>query len=91
MRNDKGQFVKGTGGRPKGASNRTTKELREAVSSFLDDNWGEVQTCFDKLEAKDKLAFIEKMLSYTLPKVQSVELDTKQQAQNITITRKIIG
>ena len=34
-----------------------------------------MQSIFNELEAKDKLAFIEKLLSYSLPKLQAVQMD----------------
>ena len=61
-------------GRPKGAQSRATADLRRAVNDLLDNNWEKIQKDIDKLEAKDRLAFLEKLLSYTLPKLQSVEV-----------------
>jgi len=59
-------------GRPKGAGNKLTTDLRQAVADFLNDNWEKIQSDFDKLEPKDRLSFIEKLLQYNLPKLQSV-------------------
>jgi len=67
------------GGREQGTPNKLTKELREAINNFLTDNIKEIQKNFDLLEPKDKLYFIEKILSYTLPKMQSISTpDLKQ-------------
>lgn len=59
-------------GRPKGSGNKVTTDLRQAIADFLNDNWKKIQSDFDKLEPKDRLSFIEKLLQYNLPKLQSV-------------------
>jgi len=62
-------------GRPKGATNKVTTDLRKAISGFLDKNWKTVQKDFDSMDAKDRLQFVDKMLAYSLPKLQAVQMD----------------
>ncbi|MCE6988151.1 hypothetical protein [Dyadobacter sp. CY323] len=66
-------------GRPKGVPNKKNAELREKVTALIENNWPKVQSDLDMLEAKDRLAFLEKLLSYTLPKLQSVEMQNDPQ------------
>lgn len=54
-------------GKPKGAVNRTTRELREAMTAFIDANIDKLQRDFDSLEPKDRLAFFEKAIRLVLP------------------------
>ena len=54
-------------GRPKGSPNKTTEEIRTAISNFMDANLETLQEDFDKLEPKDRLAFMERLLKYILP------------------------
>lgn len=68
-------------GRPKGTANKVTSNLREAVNAFLDKNWSTIERDLKKLEPKDRLAFIEKMLSYSLPKLQSTTIEANVQAE----------
>ena len=63
---------KKTGGRKKGTPNEVTKDLRERVSNFLTDNWSLIESDFKKLEPKERLIFYERLMSYGLPKLQSV-------------------
>jgi len=63
---------KKTGGRKKGTPNEVTQELRERVLFFLSDNWSLIQSDFKKLEPKDRFIFYERLMSYGLPKLQSV-------------------
>ena len=70
-----------TGGREKGTPNKTTGEMRELISAFLTNNWKGVQNDFDKLEPKDRLQFFERLLQYSLPKMQSVQHDFELEAK----------
>ena len=54
-------------GRPKGVPNKVSQDLREAVNSFLDANWDSIQVAFDQLDPVNKLAFIERLLRFSLP------------------------
>ncbi len=62
-------------GKPKGAVNKTTQPLRESITAFLENNWNKVQLEFDKLDAKEKLQFFEKLLQYSVPKMQAISHD----------------
>ncbi len=62
-------------GRPRGAKDKATQDLRATVTDFLHKNLPGVQAIYNKLPPAQKLAFLEKLLSYALPKLQSVELD----------------
>lgn len=80
-----------TGGRSAGTPNKTTSELRNIIQSFLDKNVEELQKNFDLLEPKDKLSFIEKMLQYSLPKMNSVKMDlenTPREIQFINVSKQ---
>lgn len=54
-------------GRHKGVPNKVSQDLREAVNTFLDANWHEIQLAFDQLDPLNKLAFIERLLRFSLP------------------------
>lgn len=64
-------------GRPKGSQNRVTKELRQAISAFLEDNFEKLVNDFQVLSPKDKIKFYSDLLQYSLPKLQSVQLETE--------------
>ncbi|HYH15102.1 MAG TPA: DUF5681 domain-containing protein [Flavisolibacter sp.] len=61
-------------GRPKGAINKTSSELRDRIALFLDDNFEVVQKEFDTLTGKDKVRFYTDLLQYGVPKMQSMSL-----------------
>ncbi len=60
-------FKPGEGGRPKGSKNKVTIEVKEFLNNFLHDNLNTLQSDFDKLDSKDRLYFIEKILKYIIP------------------------
>ncbi len=62
-----------TGGRKKGTPNKTTKELRKWISELLDENREQIKEDLKAVEPYQRIMIFEKFLSYTVPKLQSVE------------------
>lgn len=77
LRNPDGTFAKGTGGRPKGAVNKHSVKVRDAIVNFLEDNVEAIQDSFDKLKPVDKLRFISDILPYATPKLSSVQSENE--------------
>lgn len=61
-----------TGGRAQGTPNKVTKELRERISDFLNDNFEQFVSDFATLEADKKIAVFERLLQYSVPKMGSI-------------------
>ncbi|MDG5800044.1 hypothetical protein QA597_06700 [Marinilabiliaceae bacterium ANBcel2] len=59
-----------TGGREQGTPNRLTKELRAMLKNILAKEIEKIPDVLDKLEPKDKMEMIIKLLPFTLPKVE---------------------
>lgn len=60
-------------GRPKGTPNKLTKELRERLSDFLDENWEQIEKDFKTLEPEKRVMLFEKLLQYKLPRNQIIQ------------------
>ena len=60
-------------GRPKGSPNKTTTEVRQWLSKLIDKNKRQIERDLKALEPKDRLAILEKFMSYTVPKMQSIQ------------------
>jgi len=60
-------------GRPKGTPNKITTDLRQWINELLNDNRQTFEADLKKLEPHQRVAVFEKILSYALPKLQSVE------------------
>lgn len=67
-------------GRPKGAKNRNTEQVRELLVKFVNSNLQNLQKEYDLLEGRDKLIFIDRLLKHVLPRpLHELEyLDEKQ-------------
>lgn len=67
-RDHKGRFTTGNNGKPKGASHKTTKELREFITGFLNDKSTEIPDMWDNLDDKDKLSLFMHLCRLVMPK-----------------------
>ena len=65
------------GGRQKGTTNKVTKERRELISEFLDQEWPNFQKMYDKADDETKMKIYMEMIPYTTPKMASVEYKEK--------------
>lgn len=65
--------AKKTGGRVKGTPNRVTSDLRQWVNDLLNSNRATFAEDLRRIEPHQRLAIMEKLLSYALPRLQSVE------------------
>jgi len=67
MANNTGQKY---GGREAGTPNKLTKELRAALKNILHQEIELMPDHFNKLEPKDRLELLVKLLPFALPKVE---------------------
>jgi hypothetical protein len=58
------------GGREAGTPNRLTKELRSVLKNILHQEIELLPEHFNKLEPKDRLELLVKLLPFALPKVE---------------------
>lgn len=72
------------GGRGLGTPNKITAELRKRINVFLSDNWDNMQKDFNQLEPKDRFIFYEKLLQYGLPRLQSTNLTSSYDFEQMT-------
>jgi hypothetical protein len=61
-----------TGGRELGTENKVSKELRSVLKDFLLKELEDIPGHLAKLDAKDRLEVVIKLLPFALPKVNSV-------------------
>jgi hypothetical protein len=66
-----------SGGRCSGTPNKITRDLKETINDFLNNNIESLQENFNQLDAKDKINFIERLLRYSIPRMadNSITLD----------------
>lgn len=61
-------------GRPKGAANKETKQLREFLAEVADKNQAKFNQELNKLEGRDYINAYLTMLEYCTPKLQRAEI-----------------
>jgi hypothetical protein len=69
------------GGRESGTPNKLTKELRAALKNILHQEIELLPEHFNKLEPKDRLELLVKLLPFTLPKIEAVNYQENEPIQ----------
>lgn len=65
-------------GKPPGALNRITKDLRESITEFLENNFDEVIQDWHNLKDKrDKIQLYRDLLQYAVPRMRTVEMKSE--------------
>lgn len=74
MKYEKGQSGN-PAGRPKGAENRLTREIRETLKAVIEDELERLPTSLQNLPEPERLQVLLKLLPYVLPKVENVHMN----------------
>ena len=72
---------KKTGGRGPGTQNKLTGEMREALGAVLGGEIGQLPKFLAKLEPKDRLDVVVKLLEFALPRLKGIEATIEQTEQ----------
>jgi hypothetical protein len=82
-------------GRPKGALNRSTEQMKLTIARAVNHSLSELQKDLDEIRKEDPakaLAISIKLMEYTIPKLKAMdvklEADVKQQIEKITVEIK---
>ena len=77
-------FKKGTSGnvngKPRGASNHTTKQTKEVISNLLEKEFSSIEEYKTKVTPNEWLNVLIKLIPYVLPKQTHVETSVTEQA-----------
>ena len=90
-----GKFEKGhklATGRPKGALNRSTEEMKLTIARAVNNTLSTISSDLQEIKKEDPIAAVNlalKLLEYTLPKMRSVDvkgsMEIDQRIQQITV------
>ena len=69
-------------GKPKGATNKNTKELRGKISLILNNNIDKVEQDLEQLQPKDRLNILLQFMKFVIPQLKQVEVDYQEQEHN---------
>ena len=61
------------GGRKPGTPNRVTRERRELINQFLDENWEDFKKHYQDADPATKLKIYMEMIPYTTPKMATID------------------
>lgn len=71
------------GGRKKGTPNKTTRERRELIDEFLNENWDEFKDLYRSSDNVTKVRIFMELIPYTTPKMASVEYKDKDKPKTL--------
>lgn len=57
-------------GRPRGAKGKTSEVIRDNIRKFLAKNLSKMQKDFDKLDPKERIMLLERLMRHVLPAPQ---------------------
>ena len=78
-RNKNGRFAVGNNGKPKGATNKTTKDLQQFITNFLNEKSFEIPLIWDSLEDKDKATLFLHLSKLVIPKNVNESIEQTEQ------------
>lgn len=75
-------------GRPKGATNKTTRKTKELIAKFIDENFESIMKDLKVLEPKDRVTAFISLLKYIVPPARDQEAEEETaNAVNSLISR----
>lgn len=65
-------------GRPVGATNKLTKDLRTVLKNIMFDEFAKIPSMLETLETKERLELLIKIMPFVLPKVETIKHTTNE-------------
>jgi len=76
-RDNKGRFSVGNVGKPKGAVNKSTKDVKDFIVNFLNDKAFELPLIWETLDDKDRASLWLNLSRLVMPKANETEIEDK--------------
>ena len=74
-------FTGNPNGRPKGTPNKTTSDMKLWVNGLVGKNQKQFERDLKKVDPEKRLAIIEKLLAFCIPKQQSISVEAQISAE----------
>jgi hypothetical protein len=74
-------------GRPKGAANKVTREMRERIALLISDNWKQLTEDVEKMLPKDRARVLLELLPYILPRLQVSDVNLNNNKPTIDMEK----
>ena len=80
--------IRNNEGRPKGSLNKTSVQTKKLIEKLVASELKGIDSLLEKLEPKERVDAIIKLLAYVIPKNSHIEIDAPalNQLQPITLT-----
>ena len=78
-------------GRPKGVPNKATANFREWISTLIENNKEQLEEDFKTLEPKERLALVDKLLQYVIPKKREDEGEQEANRTQSEFMKRLFG
>lgn len=85
--------VRNANGRPKGALNKTSAQTKNIIEKIVSSELKNINSLLEKLEPKERVDAIIKLLPYVIPKNAHIEIDSPAhqfQQMNLTIIEQTL-
>ena len=74
-----------TGGRQAGTPNKVTGTLKDFISNLIENNREQIEADLKKLQPKDRLMILERLLQYVIPKQNDITSPELPQSLKVEI------
>lgn len=78
-RDEVGRFTNGNTGKPKGAVNKSTKDIKDFIVTFLNDKAFEIPMIWDSFEDKDKATLYLHLCRMVIPKAGTEQKEEQKE------------
>jgi len=68
-------------GRPKGVPNKATTDTRQWLQMLIDNNRSKIEKDLSEIDPAQRLAILEKLMQYCVPKLSSIDASVQISAQ----------
>jgi len=75
------------GGRQKGTKNKVSSDLREWLSSVIDENRSQIQDDLKNILPEDRLKILSGLMNYVIPKKQALTIEEEVEKETQVLTR----
>jgi hypothetical protein len=74
-------------GRPPGSRNKVTTELKQWITDLVHGNRQQFEEDLKKIEPAQRLAVLEKLIQYVIPRQQAIDINTEIRALEVLMEK----
>jgi predicted Zn-dependent protease len=80
------KFKENNSGRPRGAKNKVTNEIKLKFEALLSDNLETLQSDLNKLTPRYRVHYLLELTKYVIPTLKATDIDLYTDNENFNIT-----